>query len=127
LFGVIVALTLLVIVGQSLVRQAYAAASDFPALRALGTGPRQLAAIALAGQDLRALGKRVGDNVAARTADGTVTLRITGQVVLSPEIANEQIQLGSGWASRSASPRAAGRGCCSPTRPRLSRPRSSPC
>jgi hypothetical protein len=48
LFGVIVALTMLVIVGQSLVRQAYAAASDFPALRALGTAPRQLAALALA-------------------------------------------------------------------------------
>ena len=52
--------------------------------------------IALAGQDLRALGKRVGDTVAAHTAGGVVTLRITGQVVLSPEIANEQIQLGSG-------------------------------
>jgi hypothetical protein len=61
-----------------------------------GRLPRVPGEIALAGQDLRALGKRVGDTVAARAAHGPVTLRITGQVVLSPEIANEQIQLGSG-------------------------------
>jgi len=61
-----------------------------------GRFPRAPGEIALGGQDMRALGKRVGDTVAARTAQGTVTLRITGQVVLSPEIANEQIQLGSG-------------------------------
>ncbi len=47
-FGVIVALAMLVVVGQSLVRQVYAAAADFPALRALGAAPRQLAAAALA-------------------------------------------------------------------------------
>ncbi len=52
--------------------------------------------IALAGRDLRALGKSVGDSVLARGAHGPVTLRITGEVVLSPEIANEQIQLGTG-------------------------------
>ena len=48
LFGIVVALALLVVVGQSLARQAYAVASDFPVLRALGAGPRQLAAAALA-------------------------------------------------------------------------------
>ena len=52
--------------------------------------------IALGGRELRALGKGVGDSVVARGARGPVTLRITGQVVLSPEIANEQIQLGQG-------------------------------
>jgi len=61
-----------------------------------GRLPRAPDEIALAGQDLRVLGKRVGDTVAARVAHGTVALHITGQVVLSPEIANEQIQLGSG-------------------------------
>jgi hypothetical protein len=48
LFGVIVALAMLVVVGQSLARQVHAAAADFPALRALGAAPRQLAAAALA-------------------------------------------------------------------------------
>ena len=48
LFGVIVALALLVVVGQSLARQVHAATADFPALRALGAGPRQLVAAALA-------------------------------------------------------------------------------
>ena len=47
-FAIIVALALLVVVGQSLARQAYAAAGDFPALRSLGATPRQLAAVALA-------------------------------------------------------------------------------
>ena len=48
MFAIIVALALLVVVGQSLARQAYAAAGDFPALRSLGATPRQLTAIALA-------------------------------------------------------------------------------
>jgi hypothetical protein len=52
--------------------------------------------IALAGRELRALGKSVGDSVLARGVHGPVTLHITGEVVLSPEIANEQIQLGTG-------------------------------
>jgi len=47
-FAIIVALALVVVVGQSLARQAYAAAGDFPALRSLGAAPRQLAAVALA-------------------------------------------------------------------------------
>ena len=47
-FAIIVALALLVVVGQSLARQAYAAAGDFPALRSLGATPRQLTAAALA-------------------------------------------------------------------------------
>ena len=47
-FAIIVALALLVVVGQSLARQTYAAAGDFPALRSLGATPRQLAAVALA-------------------------------------------------------------------------------
>jgi predicted lysophospholipase L1 biosynthesis ABC-type transport system permease subunit len=52
--------------------------------------------IALGGRELRTLGKGVGDSVLAHGVHGPVTLRITGEVVLSPEIANEQIQLGSG-------------------------------
>ena len=47
-FAIIVALALLVVVGQSLARQAYAAVGDFPALRSLGATPRQLTAVALA-------------------------------------------------------------------------------
>lgn len=52
--------------------------------------------IALAGRDLRALDKKVGDRVTARGPRGPVVLRITGQVVLSPEITNEQVALGHG-------------------------------
>ncbi len=47
-FAVIVALALLVVVGQSLVRQARIVTADFPALRALGASPRQLTVAALA-------------------------------------------------------------------------------
>jgi predicted lysophospholipase L1 biosynthesis ABC-type transport system permease subunit len=52
--------------------------------------------IALGGRELRALGKSVGDTVLARGPHGQVPLRVTGEVVLSPEITNEQTQLGSG-------------------------------
>jgi len=48
LFGIIVALAMLVIVAQSIARQAYTASGDFPVLRALGTSNRQLFAAALA-------------------------------------------------------------------------------
>ena len=61
-----------------------------------GRLPRTPGEIALGGRELRALGKGVGDSVLARGVRGPVTLRITGEVVLSPEIANEQIQLGGG-------------------------------
>ena len=47
-FAVIVGLALLVVVGQSLVRQVRLVTADFPALRALGASPRQLAVAALA-------------------------------------------------------------------------------
>jgi putative ABC transport system permease protein len=52
--------------------------------------------IALGGRELRALGKSVGDTVLASGPHGHVPLRVTGEVVLSPEITNEQTQLGSG-------------------------------
>jgi hypothetical protein len=52
--------------------------------------------IALGGRELRALGKSVGDTVVASGPHGQVPLRVTGEVVLSPEITNEQTQLGSG-------------------------------
>ena len=48
LFGIIVALAMLVIVGQSLARLAYLASDDFPVLRALGSSRGQLIAVALA-------------------------------------------------------------------------------
>jgi putative ABC transport system permease protein len=59
----------------------------------LPSGPGE---IALAGRDLRALGKKVGDQVTAQGPRGPVELRITGQIVLSPEITNEQVALGHG-------------------------------
>ena len=59
----------------------------------LPRGPRE---IALSGGELRALHRSVGGLVRARTTRGAVALRITGQVVLSPEITNEQVKLGSG-------------------------------
>ncbi|MGH3271556.1 MAG: ABC transporter permease, partial [Trebonia sp.] len=52
--------------------------------------------IALGGRELRALGKSVGGTVVASGPHGPVTLRVTGEVVLSPEITNEQTELGSG-------------------------------
>ncbi len=52
--------------------------------------------IALGGRELRTLGKSVGDTVLASGPHGQVPLRVTGEVVLSPEITNEQTQLGSG-------------------------------
>ena len=56
LFGVIVALAMLVVVAQSIARQAYATSGDFPVLRALGTLHRQLLAVALAPGALVAAG-----------------------------------------------------------------------
>jgi hypothetical protein len=61
-----------------------------------GRLPRSGTEIALGGRDLRALGKAVGDTVQAHGAKGMVSLRITGEVVLSPEVTNEQTQLGTG-------------------------------
>jgi hypothetical protein len=52
--------------------------------------------IALGGRELRGLGKSVGDTVLASGPHGPVPLRVTGEVVLSPEITNEQTELGSG-------------------------------
>jgi FtsX-like permease family len=52
--------------------------------------------IALGGRELRALGKSVGDTVRASGPHGPVPLRVTGEVVLSPEITNEQTELGTG-------------------------------
>ncbi len=59
----------------------------------LPAGPRE---IALSGGELHALHRSVGGLVRARTTRGVVALRITGQVVLSPEITNEQVALGTG-------------------------------
>ncbi len=61
-----------------------------------GRLPRTGNEIALGGRDLRTLGKAVGDTVLARGSHGMVALRITGEVVLSPEITNEQTPLGTG-------------------------------
>jgi len=61
-----------------------------------GRLPSSPGEIALGGRELRALHKVVGDSVVASSLHGPVTLRITGEVVLSPEITNEQTQLGSG-------------------------------
>jgi len=61
-----------------------------------GRLPRAPGEIALGGREMRALGKGIGDSVTARGQRGPVTLRITGKVVLTPEITNEQTQLGNG-------------------------------
>jgi FtsX-like permease family len=61
-----------------------------------GRLPRTGSEIALGGRELRTLGKAVGDTVRAHGPHGPVQLRITGEVVLSPEITNEQTQLGTG-------------------------------
>ncbi len=62
----------------------------------VGRLPSSPSEIALGGRELRALRKGVGDTVVASGPRGPVSLRITGEVVLSPEITNEQTQLGSG-------------------------------
>jgi FtsX-like permease family len=61
-----------------------------------GRLPQTPGEIALSGRELRTLHQRVGGHVTARTSRGPVALHIVGQVVLSPEITNEQVQLGSG-------------------------------
>jgi hypothetical protein len=61
-----------------------------------GRLPRAPNEIALGGRELRALHKGIGDLIMAPGARGPAALQITGQVVLSPEITNEQVQLGSG-------------------------------
>ncbi len=48
LFGIVVALAMLVIVGQSVARLAYVASDDLPVLRALGSSRGQLITVALA-------------------------------------------------------------------------------
>jgi hypothetical protein len=72
----------------------------------LPSGPRE---IALSGGELRALHTGVGGLVRARTTRGVVTLRITGQIVLSPEITNEQVKLGTGGVMTLAGARAISR------------------
>ena len=52
--------------------------------------------IALGGRELRALHKRIGDHITARTARGSLDLHIVGQAVISPDITNEQLPLGGG-------------------------------
>jgi predicted lysophospholipase L1 biosynthesis ABC-type transport system permease subunit len=59
----------------------------------LPNGPGE---IALGGRELRTLHKNVGDQITARTARGPVTLHIVGQVVVAPDITNEQVPLGGG-------------------------------
>ncbi len=59
----------------------------------LPRGPRE---IALSGGELRAMHTGVGRLVRARASRGMVALRVTGQIVLSPEITNEQVKLGTG-------------------------------
>ena len=61
-----------------------------------GRLPRAPDEISLGGRELRALHKRIGDLTTARGTHGPLALHIVGQVVLSPEITNEQVQLGSG-------------------------------
>ena len=61
-----------------------------------GRPPQDPAEIALGGRELQSLHKRIGDIITARGARGPVALHVVGQVVLSPEITNEQVQLGSG-------------------------------
>ena len=61
-----------------------------------GRLPRAPDEIALGGRELRALHKSIGDLITARGARGPLALHIVGQVVLSPEITNEQVQLGGG-------------------------------
>jgi hypothetical protein len=61
-----------------------------------GRLPRTPGEIALGGRELRALHKNIGGLTMARGARGPLALHIVGQVVLSPEITNEQTQLGSG-------------------------------
>ena len=61
-----------------------------------GRLPQTAGEIALGGQDLRALRKGIGDTRRGPRPRGPVTLRVVGQVVLSPEVVNEQVPLGSG-------------------------------
>ena len=61
-----------------------------------GRLPTAAGEIALSGGELRALHQHVGGQITARAAHGPATLHVVGQVVLSPEITNEQVALGGG-------------------------------
>ena len=74
-----------------------------------GRLPRAPNEIALGGRELRALHKRVGDRTISRGAHGPVPLVVVGQVVLSPEIADELVQLGGGAVMTLAGARALSR------------------
>jgi hypothetical protein len=97
-FGIIVALSMLVVVGQSLVRQVYATAGAFPGLRALGAAPRQLAAVALAPGAFVAV---VGMALAIPSAyvlSGLTPIGLARRAEISPGFAFDAVALLAGAA-----------------------------
>jgi predicted lysophospholipase L1 biosynthesis ABC-type transport system permease subunit len=73
---------------------------------ARGRLPQRDDEIALGGRVLRAVRKHVGDTVVVRGPEQSRTLRIVGQVVLSPKVMNGQIQLGGGGVATLATVKA---------------------
>lgn len=61
-----------------------------------GRAPQGNDEIALGGRVLRALKKDIGDSVVVRGPEASRSMRIVGQVVISPKVLNGQIQLGGG-------------------------------
>src|SRR5262245_1263419 len=112
LFGVIVALVMVVAVAQSLARRAYTTSDDFPVLRALGASDWQLFAVALAPGALVAVGGMVLAVPVAHGLSALTPIGLARRAEVSPGFSfNAAILLGgaavfalllAGWAAITA-------------------------
>jgi hypothetical protein len=99
LFGVILAVTMLVIVGQSIARQVHTGSGDFPVLRALGTSPGQLFAIAFAPGTLVAAGGMLLAIPAAYGLSALTPIGLARQAEISPGLSFDAAILLGGAAA----------------------------
>ena len=99
LFGVIVAVTMLVIVGQSIARQAHTSSGDFLVLRALGTSPGQLFAIAFAPGALVAAGGMLLAIPVAYGLSALTPIGLARQAEVSPGLSFDAVILLGGAAA----------------------------
>ena len=99
LFAVIVAVTMLVIVGQSIARQAHARSGDFPVLRAIGASPGQLFAVAFAPAALIAAGGMLAAIPVAYGLSPLMPIGLARQAEVSPGLSFDATILLGGAAA----------------------------
>ena len=73
-----------------------------------GRAPATADEIALGAKDLSAIGRRVGDRIPVTAGGPPRTMRIVGEMVLTPAVLNEQVDLGHGALVNPAGFRALG-------------------